>query len=156
MLTKSMQITLDSRTPNLKTVTCVQMAGKEWNSIVYSCFPESCASEPFRLDSRISPSGDPDHQARVSVDKRDAWRLDYRVAEKTKDFYVERIHSGRSFLSNARASNLLVSALDAPSDWRLCSLSHHVQQLLSPRDIVLVVVEMNQLKRRISGPFVVL
>ena len=129
MLTKAVQIILDSRTPIRKTVVCAQMAGKQWNRIVYSCLPESGAPEPFRFDSQISASGDPDRQIRVSIDNWNRCRLDYRVAEKTKDFYVERIHSGCSFLSNARASNLLVSAPGAPSDWHLCSLNHHMQQL---------------------------
>lgn len=132
MLTRSMQIILDSRTPNRKTVACAQMARKprkEWNRIVYSCLPESGAPEPFRLDSPTSASGDSHHQIRVSVDNRNRCRLDYRVAEKTKDFYVERIHSGCSFPSNARASNLLVSAPGVPSDWHLCSLNLHMQQL---------------------------
>lgn len=143
MLTKSTQIILDNRIPSLKTVICAPMVGN-WLSSVYNCLPESDAPEHFRLRSPIAASGDLDRQIRVSVDNRNACRLDYLVAKKIKDFYVGRIHSGCRFLSNARARNLLVFASGARSDWHLCSLNHSVQQPRHQATVVLLAVEMNQ------------
>lgn len=156
MLTKSMQITLDSRTPNLKTVTCAQMAGKEWNCIVYSCFPKSGASEPFQSHSRISANGDSDHQVRVSVDNRNGSRLDYRVAEKTKDLRIERIHSGCSFLSNARAGQPAGVCTGRPERLAPLQLESSCAAPFVTKGCCPYGGRNESVKRRISGPFVVL
>jgi hypothetical protein len=146
MLTRSMKITLDSKSCELKIMMQLQVAGKRCRGY----FRESDAPGSIRECSRMSAHCASGYQTQVPVDKRNLCRLDYRVAEAITLFCAKRIHTGDSFPPNVRASSPLASPKAMPTEWFCRSLSPQMQWFSDIRDsntvesVIQMIAEMNQ------------